>query len=129
LPFARSQTGTAPHSFCICQADQYNGQYPDEPVLAALIVLWAATNGQDWVHHVWSADTGAGYVFLSNLIASAVTVLPLLPEFRRIGFSFDTELWVRMIKYAAPLIIVSLAGIVDEMFESLHAEVPASRHG
>ncbi|MFM8487596.1 MAG: lipopolysaccharide biosynthesis protein, partial [Bacteroidota bacterium] len=38
------------------------------------------------------------------------------PEFRRIGFSFDTELWIRMIKYAAPLIIVSLAGIVDEMF-------------
>lgn len=77
---------------------------------------WAASNGQDWVHTVWSADTGAGYVFLSNLIASAVTVLLLLPEFRRIGFSFDTELWIRMIKYAAPLIIVSLAGIVDEMF-------------
>lgn len=77
---------------------------------------WAASHGQEWVHAVWSPDTGAGYVFLSNLTASAVTVLLLLPEFRKTGFSFDTELWFRMMKYAAPLIIVSLAGIVDEMF-------------
>jgi O-antigen/teichoic acid export membrane protein len=77
---------------------------------------WAASHGQEWVHTVWSPDTGAGYVFLSNLIASAVTALLLLPEFRKIGFNFDTELWFRMMKYAAPLIIVSLAGIVDEMF-------------
>ncbi len=77
---------------------------------------WAASHGQEWVHAVWSPDTGAGYVFLSNLTASAVTVLLLLPEFRKTGFSFDTELWFSMMKYAAPLIIVSLAGIVDEMF-------------
>jgi O-antigen/teichoic acid export membrane protein len=77
---------------------------------------WAAENGQSWVHAVWQPGLGVAYIFLSNLMASAVTLLLLLPQFRSIQLNFDRALWRRMTVYAAPLIIVSLAGIVDEMF-------------
>lgn len=77
---------------------------------------WAAKNGQDWVHAVWSPGLGVGYIFASNLVASAVTLLLLSPQLRGIRGTFDRTLWVQMIRYAAPLIIVSLAGIANEMF-------------
>jgi O-antigen/teichoic acid export membrane protein len=77
---------------------------------------WAAQNGQDWVRAVWSPEGGAAYVFLANLVASTVTLLLLLPQFRLLRWHFDLALWRRMVAYAAPLIIVGLAGIVDEMF-------------
>jgi len=77
---------------------------------------WAAGQGMSWVHAVWSPGLGVAYIFLSNLLASVVTLLLLSPQIRAIRWTFDPELWKRMILYAAPLIIVSLAGIVDEMF-------------
>lgn len=77
---------------------------------------WAAGKGMNWVHAVWSPGLGVGYIFLSNLLASLVTLLLLSPQFRMIRWVFDREMWFKMIGYSAPLIIVSLAGIVDEMF-------------
>jgi O-antigen/teichoic acid export membrane protein len=77
---------------------------------------WAAENGHTWVHSVWQPGLGVAYIFLSNLIASAVTLLLLLPQFRSIQPRFDLGMWRQMAIYAAPLIIVGLAGIVDEMF-------------
>ena len=77
---------------------------------------WAASRGIGWVHAVWSPGLGVGYIFLSNLLASLVTLALLSPQFRMIRWAFDRDLWSKMIGYAAPLIIVSLAGIVDEMF-------------
>jgi len=77
---------------------------------------WAADCGVDWVHTVWQPGQGVAYIFLSNLIASGITLLLLSPQFRAIRAGFDWVLWKKMLVYAAPLIIVGLAGIVDEMF-------------
>lgn len=77
---------------------------------------WAAENGIDWVHSVWEPGHGVAYIFLSNLLASAVTLVLLSPQFRAIQAGFDKVLWKKMLGYAAPLIVVGLAGIVDEMF-------------
>lgn len=76
---------------------------------------WAARHGMDWVHWVWSPGLGVGYIFLSNVLASLITLLLLLPEFRAIRLPFDKVLWRRMMVYAAPLIIVGFAGMVNEM--------------
>lgn len=77
---------------------------------------WAAENGVEWVHTVWQPGMGVAYIFLSNLIASAFTLLLLLPQFRAVRAGFDKAVWKKMVAYAAPLIVVGLAGIVDEMF-------------
>jgi O-antigen/teichoic acid export membrane protein len=76
---------------------------------------WAASKGMHWVHYVWSPGLGVGYIFLSNVLASLLTLLLLLPEFRAIRFPFDKALWTKMMLYAAPLIIVGFAGMVNEM--------------
>lgn len=77
---------------------------------------WAAENGIGWVHSVWQPEQGVTYIFLSNLMASAVTLLLLTPQFQAVRAGFDRIVWKKMVAYAAPLIVVGLAGIVDEMF-------------
>lgn len=54
------------------------------------------------------------YVFLSNLLASLFTLLLLLPAFRQIRLHFHHTLWKQMIAYAWPLVIVGLAGVVNQ---------------
>lgn len=56
------------------------------------------------------------YVFISNLVASGVTLLMLTPEFLKFNFSFDFKLWKQMIVYALPLLFTGLAAIMNEVF-------------
>jgi O-antigen/teichoic acid export membrane protein len=79
---------------------------------------WADAQGHTWVRAVWSPEVRVGYVFISNLAASAVALLLLTPQLRAASRAlFDAALWKKMILYAAPLILVHFAGIVNSMFD------------
>ncbi len=82
-----------------------------------LFCPWAAKNGWDWVHFVWSPGQGIAYIFLANVVASGCTLLLLLPQLRAIRQPFDPELWKKMMRYAGPLIIVTFAGVANEMLD------------
>lgn len=56
------------------------------------------------------------YVFISNLIASSITIILLLPEYLKMKWQFDFEIWRKMIVYALPLLLTGLAAIMNEMF-------------
>lgn len=69
------------------------------------------------IHSIYDPSLGIGYIFIANLAASGITLLLLYKEFLYVRFGFDPGLWKRMIRYAAPLILVGLAGIVNEMLD------------
>ena len=54
-----------------------------------------------------------GYIFISNLIASAVTLVFLLPDMWLKKFVFDSAVWKRMLAYTWPLMIVAIAGSIN----------------
>jgi len=68
-----------------------------------------------FIQSIYNPEIGVGYVFISNLAASAVTLLLLLPNILKKHFAFDFSLWKEMILYALPLLVVGFAGITDEM--------------
>lgn len=54
------------------------------------------------------------YVFISNLIASALTLILMLPVFMRMRLDFDLKLWKQMIAYGLPLLFAGLAAVMNE---------------
>ncbi len=56
------------------------------------------------------------YVFLANLLASGSIVMLLIPEFVRVRWSLDFSLLKKMLLYSFPLIIVGLAGNINQAF-------------
>lgn len=54
------------------------------------------------------------YVFLANLIASAITLLLLSKEFTAGGFTLDRKEIKKIFSYSLPLLIVGLAGVIDD---------------
>lgn len=68
-------------------------------------------------------EMGIGYVFLANLLASTVTFLVLLPDYRlawqQRGVAFDKALLKTMLWYAMPLVIAGFAGIANELLDRL----------
>ncbi len=55
-----------------------------------------------------------GYVFIANLLSSAITLLLLLPEIFRISLHFDNVILKKMLSYGFPILIVGLAGVVNQ---------------
>lgn len=70
-----------------------------------------------FVEAVYNPEIGVGYIFISNLIATLVTLLLLSPEIFRMRYVFDSPLWKRMMLYALPLLIAGLAGMINETLD------------
>ena len=71
------------------------------------------------INHIYNPEIGVGYVFIANLIASIVTLLLLLPELIQVKFDFDFGLLKRMLNYSFPLLIVGIAGTVNEVLDKI----------
>ncbi len=68
---------------------------------------------------IYDPQIGVGYIFISNLIASSITFLVLIPVAKDIKLKFDPVLWKQMLIYAWPLLILGLAGIVNETIDRI----------
>lgn len=73
--------------------------------------------GTGFLAQCYDPNIGIGYIFLSNLAASGITLLMLTPSFKAIKAGFDSELWKRMMRYAMPLVVVGFAGIINETLD------------
>ena len=61
----------------------------------------------------YQADGGVVYIFVSYLVASIVTFLMLLPYIFRFKFVFSFSLLKDILKYSYPILIVSVAGMIN----------------
>lgn len=57
------------------------------------------------------------YVFLSNLVASLAVLILLIPQLRKVKLTIDKVLLKKMLKYSLPLIIVGVAGAINQVFD------------
>ncbi len=65
----------------------------------------------------FSSDFGAGYVLVANLIASAVTLLILYPDYRGMRPRIDKVLFRTIFVYSLPLLISGIAGTANEFID------------
>ena len=72
--------------------------------------------------YIYEPSFGIGYIFVSYLASSFLTLLLLLPEFFKIKLHFDFILWKKMLAYGFPLLIGGLAFVINEMIDKILLE-------
>lgn len=70
-----------------------------------------------FVNTVYNPEMGIGYIFISNLIASLITVPLLAKELAGVKYGLDKKLWKEMFTYALPLMVVGFAGMINETLD------------
>ncbi|MDE6085902.1 MAG: oligosaccharide flippase family protein [Muribaculaceae bacterium] len=60
-----------------------------------------------------------GYIFLANLICSLVTLILLVPELTAVKWTFDRKLLSHMLRYSLPLLVLGLAGIMNQTIDKI----------
>ncbi|NGM60689.1 oligosaccharide flippase family protein [Sphingobacterium sp. SGG-5] len=81
-----------------------------------------------WVHQStfwagfaegWFIEGWLGYVFLSNLLASSVTLLLLLPEILTLQLRIDKVLMKDMLRYSFPILVANISFIINENLDKM----------
>jgi len=89
--------------------------------LVFLLLIPAIISGNapegSWFVSLFPTQNLVQYIFISNLVASAVTLLLLIPEMKISFHAFSPRLLGSMLKYALPLLIAGFAGIINETFD------------
>jgi O-antigen/teichoic acid export membrane protein len=67
----------------------------------------------------WYIEGWVAYAFISNLVASIVTLFILLPELLQLELKFDGAMFKNMLVYSWPMLIANLSYIVNENFDKL----------
>ncbi len=78
--------------------------------------VWAS-KGNALAQAIYLPEHRISYIFIANLVASIVTLILLSPAIFRISWSFDKALWTRMMRYSLPLLLVSFAGMINEVLD------------
>jgi O-antigen/teichoic acid export membrane protein len=59
------------------------------------------------------------FVFIANLVSSALSLLLLLPELRKFRMGFDAVLLRQMLGYGLPILVIGLAGMINEVSDKI----------
>ena len=87
-----------------------------------LLYLKDLAKGNSFFNSLYIEDYQISYIFISNVIASGLTLLVLLPFYAKLKLTFDGALWKKMMRYAMPVLIAGIAYSVNETFDRILLE-------
>lgn len=87
-----------------------------------LLPKMAADNPEGMFSWMYIPNFEISYIFISMLIASAVTFLLMLPLYLKSTYTFDSELWKNMMRYAWPVLVAGVAFAINEVFDRILLE-------
>lgn len=70
----------------------------------------------DWFY---VADYGIGYIFLSNLLSSLLTLGMLMPDIAGVPLRFNRTLLGEMLRYSFPILLLGIAGIMNQTIDKI----------
>lgn len=68
----------------------------------------------DIIQHIYNPETGVGYAFYINLLCTASITFFFYKELTGFKYTFDKELAKRMLSYSWPILILGIAGILNQ---------------
>jgi len=119
IPFARLRLNNRPVKFATIRIISIAFNIGFNLFFLSFAPNWLENHPDSVIRLVYSPEIGVGYVFISNLLASLVTLLLLIPEIFKISYEFNKKLLATMLNYALPVLIVGLAGMVNQNIDKI----------
>ncbi|MBC7450684.1 MAG: oligosaccharide flippase family protein [Cytophagales bacterium] len=85
----------------------------------ALASTWLSQDSKEFILRFYDPKDLVSYIFISNLIANVLQFPFLIKTFKGYKIIWDKVLYKPMLVYAMPLMIMGLAGMINEMLDRL----------
>ena len=84
-----------------------------------LLALKDLASNVAFFNSIYKPNFEISYIFIANLIASAATLVLMLPFYFKIKYIFNSNLWKSMLRYAFPVLIAGVAFSINETFDRI----------
>ena len=79
----------------------------------------AMSNPEGLLNAMYIEGNEISYIFISNLIASSITLALLARRYLQTKYSFSPHIWRQMIRYGLPVMIAGIAFTINEVFDRI----------
>lgn len=84
-----------------------------------LLALKKLALSNSFFESIYKPNFEISYIFIANLIASAVTLVLMLSFYTKVKFVFNSQLWKSMFRYAFPVLVAGIAFSINETFDRI----------
>ncbi len=119
LPFAKLRQENRPKRYAFARVAGIVVNVFVVILFLGIIPKILSSNPDHFLHFIYNKDFGLGYYLLGNLCGSLFTLLILSKEIKQVKFHFDIKMWKEVMRYSAPLIIVGLGGMINDVLSRL----------
>ena len=84
-----------------------------------LLCPWLYVHAPETVSWFYHPDYLVGYIFVSNLLMSAIQLFFFVPELKGFSYRADWQLIKRMVAYSFPILIFGLVGILNQTVDKM----------
>ncbi|HMT30386.1 MAG TPA: polysaccharide biosynthesis C-terminal domain-containing protein [Bacteroidia bacterium] len=131
LPFARLRQQAKAQKFAVLKVANIIINITFNMLFFIILPVWYKGEAgllKSFAHLIYNPAVGVGYVFIANLLASAATLLMMIPEFRFNKEEFDKQLLQKIVLYSLPLLVAGLAGMVNETLDRIMLKFLVNDH-
>ena len=122
IPFAWLRANEKPMNYAVVKILNVAVNLGLNVFFLLLLPNMVQENPDTFFEWAYMPDFELSYIFISNLIASAITLLLMLKLYIRSKYTFDFDLWKRMMHYGWPVLVAGIAFTVNEVFDRILLE-------
>lgn len=122
IPFSKLRAEKKPMKYALIKIGNVTLNFALNLFFLMLLPKLANANPSGFFNTIYFPNSQVGYIFMSNLIASLATFIVLSPNYLKIKWDFDKQLWQKMIKYGFPILLAGIAFAINEHFDKILLE-------
>ena len=119
IPFAYMRAKEQPMRYAIVKITNVGLNLGLNIFLLILLPGMAAANPKTLLGFIYRPDFEISYIFISNLVASGLTLLMIGGLYLGRNYKFDRQLFKRMLGYGIPVMIAGIAFTINEVFDRI----------
>jgi len=117
IPFARLRQDNRPRKYAFIKLFGIVVNILMAFIFLVYMPRYAAAHPESGIAS-WSRDNSrVGFLLMANLIQSLCVFLLLFSEWKGFRFRIDRGLWKQVLRYSAPMVVIGLAGMVNEVMD------------
>ncbi len=119
IPFSKLRANQRPVFYAVVKIGNVSVNLLLNLFFLVVLPRLATSDPGDFFSMIYYENFQIGYIFLSNIVASLLTFLVLLPDYIKIRWHFDSGLWKRMMRYGLPILVAGIAFAINEQFDKI----------
>ena len=119
IPFARLRQNSQPRKYAFIKLGGIIINIILVVFLIAYLPLYYENHPAAWGKAWYFSQNRMGLLLLANLLMNVFVILMLFKEWRTFRFRISRSLWKEVFRYSSPMIVIGLAGMVNEVLDRL----------